>query len=358
MNFTNLGWSDEFARSFEPYRQQGFLAGRLTLEHKQRYAVVTAEHGEIPAVVTGKLLYEASSRESLPVVGDWVVVHVLGAEAPQAIIHQVLPRVSRFSRQAAGRDYAPQPVAANIDLAFLLLGLDGNYNLRRLERLLLLTHESGAQPVVLLTKADLCSQLEACLREVATVANDAPVYALSTLNGQGLSALDEYLRPGRTVALLGSSGVGKSTLLNHLLGQAVMRTQAVREDDSRGRHTTTHRQLFMLPTGACLIDTPGMRELQLWGDEEGLDSAFPEIEALARHCHFADCRHQGEPGCAVQAAVQDGTLGSERLVSYQKLQRELQYLASKTDRAEAEAINRKWKQIRKTARELNKQRGG
>lgn len=354
--FTNLGWSNAFACHFEPYRADGFVPARVTLEQKHRYVVATEAAGEIPAVATGKLLRDAA-RASLPVVGDWVVVRFVGNDEAQATIHAVLPRLSQFSRQAPGRGGVEQPVAANIDIAFLLTGLDGNYNLRRIERQLLQTRQSQVRPVVLLTKADLCAEPDACVDEVAAVAGDAPVHALSTHTGAGLAALGSYLQRGVTVALLGSSGVGKSTLLNQLLGHAAMRTQEVRADDSRGRHTTSHRQLFLLASGAALIDTPGMRELQLWGDADGLPGTFPEIEALAQHCRFADCQHGEEPGCAVLAAVESGDLDSGRLVNYHKLQRELQHLAAKTDRLEEQDLKRKSKEIPKAAKALHKLRG-
>lgn len=309
-------------------------------------------------MVTGKLLHDALSRESLPAVGDWVVVGITGTGEPQATIHAVLPRVSKLSRQAAGRRCGEQTIAANIDIAFLLTGLDGNYNPRRIERHLLQTRKSNARPVVLLTKADLRSDVASCLGEVAAVAGGAPVHAISTLTGAGLSALSPYLQPGTTIALLGSSGVGKSTLLNHLLGNEVMRTQTVRSDDSsRGRHTTSHRQLFLLPSGAALIDTPGMRELQLWGDEGGLPDTFPEIEALSLRCRFADCQHREEPDCAVRAALEAGDLQPGRFENYQKMQCELQHLAAKTDRLEEQALKRKSKEIPKAAKALQKLRG-
>lgn len=353
----DLGWSDVFAGHFGPHRTEGCSAARVTLEQKHLYVVATEPHGEIPAVVTGKLLHEAASRDSLPVVGDWVAVRVIGEEEPQAVIQAVLPRVSKFSRLAPGRSGGEQPVAANIDLAFLLTGLDGNYNPRRIERLLLQTRESNARPVVLLTKADLRPDVQGCVDEVRGVSGDAPVHALSTLTGLGLSALSTYLQPGVTIALLGSSGVGKSTLLNHLLGKDVMRTQEVRSGDSHGRHTTSHRQLFLLPSGAALIDTPGMRELQLWAGEDGLEQGFPEIEALARGCRFADCRHGQEPGCAVREALATGELDAARFANYQKMQRELQHLAAKTDRLEEQALKRKSKEIPKAAKALHKLRG-
>lgn len=353
--FVSLGWSEIYAHHFETYRQDGFSPGRITLQQKNLYLVATESYGEIPAVVTGKLLHDTLTRESLPVVGDWVVVRITDTAEPQVTIHAVLPRVSKLSRQAPGRGRGEQTIAANIDIAFLLTGLDGNYNLRRIERHLLQTRKNNVRPVVLLTKADLRSDVDSCVREVTAVAGGAPVHVISTLTGAGLSALSAYLQPGTTIALLGSSGVGKSTLLNHLLGNEVMRTQTVRLDDSsRGRHTTSHRQLFLLPSGAALIDTPGMRELQLWGDEDGLLDTFPEIEELSRRCRFADCQHREEPDCAVQAALRTGDLQPGRFENYQKMQCELQRVAAKTDRLAEQALKRKSKEIPKAARALRK----
>lgn len=356
MNLIDLGWSEQLARQFESYRLEGFTAGRITLEHKNLYQAATEACGEILAMATGKLLYDALTRDDLPVVGDWVALRIIGDNDPQATIHAVLPRKSKFSRRAAGRSAEEQPVAANIDIAFLLTGLDGDFNVRRIERYLLQTRESHVQPVILLTKADICPDAASRLQEVEKSAGGAPVNAVSTFTGEGLSALDEYLQQGITVALLGSSGVGKSTLLNHLLGAEVMRTQEVRADDSHGRHTTTHRQLFLLPGGAALIDTPGMREIQLWGDTNGLDDAFPDITALACQCRFKDCQHGEEPGCAVLAALEKNELDGARWRNYQKMQRELQFIAAKTDKQEEQAIKQKWKNIRKFARSLNKER--
>ena len=357
MDYASLGWNDEFARHFAAYQSEGHVAGRVTMEARNKFIVATEAHGEVAAAVTGRMKHNAVTRGDLPVVGDWVAVSITGGETPKATIQAVLPRKSKFSRKTPGESGGEQPVAANIDFAFLLTGLDGNYNVRRIERYLLQMHGSGARPVVLLTKADICPDVDARLAEVAAVAGGASVHAISTLTGVGLAELAQYLRPGVTVALLGSSGVGKSTLLNHLLGNEAMRTQSVRLEDSRGRHTTSHRQLFLLPSGASLIDTPGMRELQLWGVEEGLEGAFPEIETIALGCRFTDCHHETEPGCAVQVAMQTGELDRDRFANYQKMQLELQHLAAKTDRLAEEAIARKWKQISKYGKTLQKKGG-
>ncbi|MHB9134704.1 MAG: ribosome small subunit-dependent GTPase A [Armatimonadota bacterium] len=353
MNLETLGWDDAWDGLFEPYRREGYVPGRISLEHKNLLLAFT-EVGEIPALVTGRMYFAADGREDLPAVGDWVALRLHDPSEPKATIHGILPRRSAFTRKEAGQRTGAQVVAANINTALLVMGLDGNYSLRRIERYLALAWESGAAPVVLLTKADLCADAEAQQREIAQLAAGVPVHPVSTLTGYGLEALDVYLQPGHTLALLGSSGVGKSTFLNHLLGGDVQPVQEVREDDCRGRHTTTRRQLFQLPGGALVIDTPGMRELQLWDAEGGLQEAFAEIDTLARDCRFHDCRHQDEPGCRVLAAIADGTLDPARLDSYRHLQRELHHLAIRQDTNAEQVERKKWKKIHKAARHFDK----
>jgi ribosome biogenesis GTPase len=351
-----LGWNARWAGCFAPFRAEGYDAGRISLEQKQLYAVWTARHGEIPALLTGKYFYEADTRGDLPVVGDWAVIRIHEESTPKATIHWLLPRQSKFSRQAAGTRGGEQPLAANIDTVLLVTGLDGNFNLRRIERYLTVAWESGAEPVVLLTKADLCAEVEERVEEVRASAPGVPVHPLSAHAGQGLELLEQYLAPGRTLALLGSSGVGKSTLLNCLLGGDVQRVQEVRDFDDRGRHTTTHRELFVLPGGALMVDTPGMRELQLWHADEGLAGAFPEIEALARGCRYHDCRHRQDPGCRVRAALEDGSLDPDRYENFRKMERELHYQATREDAHLREERERFWKQIGKYQKELKKAR--
>lgn len=354
MPITEFGWDARCEAAWRPYAIDGCAAGRITLHVKDRYRVMT-DAGEVPGVVTGRLLYNALTPGDLPVVGDWVAVRLLDPHDPQAIIHAVLPRNTHFARRdPAGGE---QPVAANVDLAFLVTGLDHNFSPRRIERYLTMTRQSGATPVVVLTKADLCDDLPARLAAVEAVAGGAPVHAVSVVQPSGLEALAAYLTPGRTVALLGSSGVGKSTLLNALSGTDLQRVQAVREMDSRGRHTTTHRQLFALPTGALMMDTPGMRELEPWDAADGLAETFAEIEALAVQCRFADCGHTGEPGCAVQCALDNGHLDPERFENYRKLQRELHYQVRKEDPVVERAEQRRWKEIAKLQKRINKERG-
>jgi ribosome biogenesis GTPase len=246
-------------------------------------------------------------------------------------VHALLPRRSCFVRKEAGARTEAQVLAANVDVAFLMAGLDRDYNLRRLERYLILAWDSGADPVIVLNKADLCAEVAARVAQVEGIACGAPAYPVSARAGTGLEPLRGHLGPGRTGVVLGSSGVGKSTLINRLAGRPLQAVGALRAGDGKGRHTTTHRELVLLPGGGMLIDSPGMREIQLWVDEDGLKDIFGEIEDLARGCRFRDCRHEQEPGCAVREALRDGRLEEERLVSYQKMQRELRHLAARQD---------------------------
>ena len=345
MSLQLLGWNARFESAFAPHAARGLVPARVARADRDRY-VVLDEGGARSAELAGRLRHEARSRAELPAVGDWVALRP-GA-ASSAIIDAVLPRSSAFVRKVAGETTEEQVVAANVDTVFLVSGLDGDFNPRRIERYLASAWESGAEPVVVLNKADLAEDLEARIAQVEAAAPGVGVVAMSALAGQGLDSLAPWLGACRTVALIGSSGVGKSTLVNALLGEERQATARVREDDSRGRHTTTHRELVPLPGGALLLDTPGMRELQLWGDESGLDGVFPEVTALAQRCRFRDCHHESEPGCAVLGALESGELEPERLESWRKLQRELQWLAARQDaRARAE-LESKWKAITKS----------
>lgn len=347
-----MGWNPHFAEHFAPYAEQGYSVGRITLEHKRIYRVIS-EHGELLGEVTGKLRYEATGREDFPAVGDWVVISPREQEK-KATIHAVLPRKSKFSRKAAGEAVEEQIVAANVDTVFLVNALNNDFNVRRIERYLILAWESGATPVIVLSKADLCEDREARVAEVESVAIGVPVHVVSAERGEGLEQLASYLRKGQTIALMGSSGVGKSTLINKLSGTDAQRVSEVREGDDRGRHTTTHRELFLLPGGALMIDTLRMRELQLWDASDGFQGAFEDIEELAAACRFHDCQHNREPGCAIQAALADGSLDRGRYASYQKLQRELAHLARKEDVRLQAAERNKWKQINMLQRQKQK----
>ena len=309
-----LGWDQFFADAFAPYEPQALIPGRVAVQERGAVVLFTA---------AGTLTASGHA-----VTGDWVAAEKLPGEE-RAVVRAVLPRRTRFARKEPWLT-EEQVVAANIDTVFLITDCGRDFKPRRLERYLTATWDSGADPVIVLTKADLADDVSETLAEAEAIAFGVPVYAVSSVTGEGLDGLRPHLAPGRTVALLGSSGVGKSTLANRLLGEELLATREIRSD-GRGRHTTTHRELVRLPGGALLLDTPGMRELQLWADESALDGTFADVADLARECRFTDCAHGGEPGCAVRAALAAGSLPQIRWESYRKLQRELRALAVKQD---------------------------
>ncbi|WP_245884478.1 ribosome small subunit-dependent GTPase A [Tumebacillus permanentifrigoris] len=341
---------------FAPYASNAeFTVARVALEHKHLYRVYS-EHGDLLASVTGKMRHEALGREAYPAVGDWVVISARPEEG-KATVHGILPRFSKFSRKVAGNTTEEQIVAANVNTVFLVMALNNDFNIRRLERYLVAAWESGANPVVILTKSDLCDDIEDKISDVESVAFGVPIHAISSELNQGLEQLQPYIGEGKTVALIGSSGVGKSTLVNRLCGEDRMMTKEVREGDDRGKHTTTYRELIRMPQGGLLIDTPGMRELQLWeADESSLSGSFADIDELASACFYRDCKHHNEPGCAVQRALESGTLEQARFQSYLKLQKELAYLERKSDVRAAAAQRDKWKQITKSMRGTTKKK--
>lgn len=349
MNLETFGWSSYFSEQFEPFAREGLVAGRVAQEHRGVLRVWTAD-GEIEAETSGRLRHEARGRGDLPAVGDWVAIRQRPNET--ASIRAVLPRRGAFSRKAAGARTDEQIVAANVDTVFLVTGLDGDFNVRRIERYLTVAWESGARPVVVLNKADLCPDLAGYVADAESVSAGVPVVAVSAGFGD-VTELAAFLKPGETVALLGSSGVGKSTITNRLLGGEAQKTGAVRESDDRGRHTTTHRELFLLSSGALLVDTPGMRELQVWAGDEGtgLDDAFSDVADFARQCRFGDCRHEGEPGCAVAEALESGALDADRYANYVALGREIAHVATKNDQRLRLAQKQRWKAIHKAQRE-------
>jgi ribosome biogenesis GTPase len=325
-----LGWDEGFSHQFDAWAKKPHVQpGRVFVEFNYIFRVYVAA-GELEAVLAGRLKHQATSRSELPAVGDWVVVRKRPDDERGTIV-AVLPRRSRFSRRTAGQVTDEQVVAANANVVFIVMALDADYSLRRLERYLLLARDSGAAPVILLTKPDLADDVPARVAEVAAVAGDSPVHVLSPKFNEGLDQVAHYLTPGRTGALLGSSGVGKTTIINRLVGSDARRTRDVRDADSKGRHTTTNRELVVLPNGGLLIDTPGMREIQLWDVGAAVRETFEDVDALGTGCHFSDCRHRDEPRCAVKRAVEEGRLAPERLDSYVKLQEELAFLARQQD---------------------------
>jgi ribosome biogenesis GTPase len=335
-----LGWDDDWSSAFERLQEDNLTAARVAAQHRGAYAVWTAD-GELRARAAGRLYYEHEVGAPIPAVGDWVGVD-------DTTITSILPRRSAFIRKRAGLGSDEHVLAANVDTAFLLAGLDDDFSLRRLERYITTAWDSGAAPVVVLTKADLCDDVSGAMLQVESVAIGVPVYPISNVTGIGVDELRSQLQTGRTVVLLGSSGVGKSTLLNRLAGSELMRTGEIAADGT-GRHTTTHRELVRLPGGALVIDTPGLRELQFWDGD--VSAAFEDIEALAAECRFRDCAHAHEPGCAVLAAVDNGTLALDRLRSWRKFQRELESIAARTDRRLRAARKKRWKQIAAHARQ-------
>ena len=321
---------------------------RVAVEHRGRFALVGAV--ALPGELSGRLRYSSDPGE-LPVVGDWVAARISG---DLAVIQAVLPRQSRIARRRVGGSPAGQLIAANVDVVFVVTSANHDLNPRRVERYLSVVWSSGARPVVVLTKVDACDDAAEPLATLAQVALGAPILATSALTGAGIEALEAHLGPGVTGAMIGSSGVGKSTLLNALCGAEVQATREVRVGDSKGRHATTRRELVELPCGGLLIDTPGMRELGLWDEGDGTQAAFADIEAVEEDCRFRDCTHSGEPGCAVGEALVAGTLSAERLASRDKLRREELHAARQQDPAEASRGKRRWKQIHMDLRQRRK----
>ena len=343
----HYGWRPALAQAFAPHAARGLVPGRIIVQQRGLYIAAT-DLGELRARPSGRLAHEAEEA-GLPVVGDWVALAARPDEGA-ATIQALLPRRTAFLRRAAGGMESVQAVAANVDVALLVASLNADLNVRRLERYLAAAWQSGARPVIVLTKSDLSPDPAAAIAEVERVAVGTQVLALSALTGQGMDALTAQARPGETCVLLGSSGAGKSTLVNALAGEPLMTTGAIREDDARGRHTTTHRELILLISGALILDTPGMRELGLIDAEQGLDAAFGDIGALAGQCRFGDCSHGSEPGCAVRAALEDGRLDPGRWRSFDKLRRELAHQERQEDRLARKAEQKRWIAVRKAQR--------
>jgi ribosome biogenesis GTPase / thiamine phosphate phosphatase len=354
VSLKRLGWNSYFDALWQAREELDALPARVISQQRGLWRVA-GDFAECWAEASGTLRASAEARGDWPAVGDWVAAEMLtGSGRP--LIHKVLPRRSKFVRKVAGRRLEEQVIAANVDTAFVVMALDGDFNVRRLERYLAQCWESGAKSIIVLNKADDCTDVAARVAEIESIAAGVPIFAMSARTGAGVDALGAFLASGQTIVLLGSSGVGKSTLVNHFLQRDAQVVQAVRASDSRGRHTTTSRELFALPGGALLIDTPGLRELQLWEATEGVEQAFPDIEELAAQCKYGNCGHTTEPGCAVQAAIAEGRLGADRLENQRKLQREQEFLRRKVDPEARQQEKERVKLLHRGARKIYEQR--
>lgn len=347
LELEDLGWSPFFATHWQELAQPGLVPARVVEEYRGFYRL-RSQQGELLAEVTGKVHHEATSRESFPAVGDWVAAEPRPGEA-RARISSVLPRKTKLARKVAGREFGEQIIATNLDTVFVVTSLNSDFNVKRIERYLALVWKSEAQPVILLNKADLCPDASPYQRELEGIANQVPVHIMTALDLAKLDVVRSYVTRGKTAAFVGSSGVGKSTIINGLAGQSLP-TKEVRESDDRGQHTTTSRQMIFVPNGGIVVDTPGMRELQLWDSETGVERTFEDLATLALQCKFRNCGHQGEPGCAVEAAIQNGSLNRERLESYRKLQSELHLQQQKMEPLLAKQEKQRLKTIHKVHR--------
>jgi ribosome biogenesis GTPase len=354
VSLKRLGWNSHFNALWQERERADWLPARVISQQRGLWRVA-GDFPECWAETSGTLRAAAATAGDWPAVGDWVAAEMLSGGG-RPLIHKVLPRRSKFVRKVAGRRLEEQVIAANVDTAFVVMALDNDFNLRRLERYLAQCFESGAESVVVLNKADDREDVAARVAEVEGIAAGVPIFAVSARTGEGVNALDSYLESGQTVVLLGSSGVGKSTLVNHLLQREAQAVQEVRASDSRGRHTTTSRELFALPGGALMIDTPGLRELQLWGAAEGVERTFADIEELATQCKYGNCGHTTEPGCAVQAALAEGRLDEERVANWRKLGREHEFVHRKVDPQARQREKERVKKLHRGAKQKYDQR--
>lgn len=356
MELNRIGYSNFFNSDMINYIDKGWQPGRISRVERELYSII-CETGELAARISGKFRNRAHQYSDFPTIGDWVALEIVENERT-AIIHALLPRRSHFSRKAVlagGPKYGSgrteeQILAANVDSVFLVGALDGDFSPRRLERYLAIAWDSGAYPVIILNKADLCDDLDKVKAQCDQVAYGVPVHIISAREKKGFDCFDDCLGEGQTAVFLGSSGVGKSTIINVLLGEERLKTAEVRAYDQRGRHTTTRREMIILPGGGIVIDTPGLREIQAFSDEAGVERVFEDIESLAAQCKFNDCQHLHEPGCAVKKALEEGRLDAKRFENYLKLKREAEYMKRKSDRRARMIEQAKWKKISKEIR--------
>ncbi|MFC2150236.1 ribosome small subunit-dependent GTPase A [Calditrichota bacterium] len=357
MNLDSLGWNSFFEKAYEEYStDKQAQPARVARQNKAQYEVYCKE-GHLTAQTSGAFNFAAESSTDFPTVGDWVVISKIPDEE-KAIIHVVLPRKSAFTRKVAGTITDEQVIASNVDVIFIVTGLDNNYNLSRIERYLAQTLMSGTQPVILLNKADLCLNPQEKLAEVQAIAGTAPVHLFSAIEDTDLNFLLDYIDRGVTATLTGSSGVGKTTIINSFLESQLLPTQQISNTVGKGMHTTTWREMVLLPNGGIVIDTPGMRELQLWADDDYQPSHFEEIERIIGACHFRNCNHKDEPGCAIRAALEDGSLEERRWRSYQKMTKEIQQLEFRKNIKAKRNAKARSKAISKYSRQLKKMRAG
>lgn len=347
-NLFNLGWNESLEKEFEQYRDS-YCVGRIAIEYKNIYKVYT-EQGNILASVSGSMINSAYGRQDYPAVGDWVILNKIKEHDNRTIIRGILERKSKFSRKIAGNTFEEQIIATNIDIAFLCMSLNNNFNLRRLERYITMAWDSGSKPVVLLTKADLCDDIEEKLEKIADISFGIDVHCISCIDKSGINDIKNYIKQGITVAFLGSSGVGKSTIINELLDESRQITQETSSIGDKGKHTTTNRELILLPSGGIVMDTPGMRELHILDVSESIDIAFKDIEQLSLECKFSDCTHTTEPKCAVNEAIKNGTLSQKRYESYIKLKKEAEYTERKINRKAQMEYKKSIKKISKRLR--------
>ena len=359
MNLEDLGWDDYFKTQLENHEiKNGMQPARISQEHKGLYTLIDAE-GEYLAEISGRMRYTAVNSNDFPAVGDWVLARIYRNE-DTAIIHSLLNRKNSLSRKAVSGQKSEQGktqeqiLAANIDTVFLVNGLDSDFSLRRIERYMTSIYQNGMSPVIILNKTDLVNNPEDYISQAETIAFGVPVIPVCGLNSSGIDDLKRYINPGNTIVFLGSSGVGKSTIINRLFGMERQRVNSVRESDQKGRHTTTTRELMILPDGGIVIDTPGMREFQPWKSEEDTAGAFEDIEAIAIKCRFKNCRHESEPGCAVQEALGKGDLDSGRYKNYNRMKREARYLETRMDGNAQMAEKKRWKSLSKRQKQFKK----